>query len=224
MTANSCESKSPPEVFQCALDLTTGYSFEVDWWSLGVCVYEMLCGQRPFDIHSTTKLEQIITMQRDEILKFPTNVTTPFAHLIQRLLNFKREDRVASIADLKNRCSFCKDINFDAVYEMKVQPAFVPPKNQLNCDPTFELEEMIIEANPLHKKKKRLLKQQSVKRIVLEHQNSSSLSESGGNYEETNQENVPLEFPVYNREKELQKRQIEEKEKLWEEELNKIIS
>ena len=31
----------------------------------------------------------------------------------------------------------------------------------MNCDPLFELEEMIIESKPLHKKKKRLAKQNS---------------------------------------------------------------
>ena len=36
-------------------------------------------------------------------------------------------------------------------------------KDHLNCDPTFELEEMIIESKPLHKKKKRLAKRNSVK-------------------------------------------------------------
>ena len=37
-------------------------------------------------------------------------------------------------------------------------------KDHLNCDPTYELEEMIIEANPLHKKKKRLAKQLSARK------------------------------------------------------------
>ena len=32
----------------------------------------------------------------------------------------------------------------------------------LNCDPTYELEEMIVESKPLHKKKKRLLRQQTL--------------------------------------------------------------
>ena len=33
----------------------------------------------------------------------------------------------------------------------------------MNCDPTYELEEMIVETRPLHKKKKRLLlRQQSL--------------------------------------------------------------
>jgi hypothetical protein len=35
------------------------------------------------------------------------------------------------------------------------------PISNLNCDPTYELEEMIIESKPLHKKKKRLAKQNS---------------------------------------------------------------
>lgn len=39
---------------------------------------------------------------------------------------------------------------------------FVPQqKGRLHCDPTFELEEMILESRPLHKKKKRLAKNRS---------------------------------------------------------------
>lgn len=38
-------------------------------------------------------------------------------------------------------------------------------KDHLNCDPTFELEEMIIETKPLHKKKKRLAKQRSIREV-----------------------------------------------------------
>lgn len=37
----------------------------------------------------------------------------------------------------------------------------VPQKGRLHCDPTFELEEMILESRPLHKKKKRLAKSKS---------------------------------------------------------------
>lgn len=37
----------------------------------------------------------------------------------------------------------------------------VPQKGRLHCDPTFELEEMILESRPLHKKKKRLAKNKS---------------------------------------------------------------
>ena len=38
-------------------------------------------------------------------------------------------------------------------------------RDHLNCDPTFELEEMIVETRPLHKKKKRLAKQRSLREM-----------------------------------------------------------
>ena len=37
-------------------------------------------------------------------------------------------------------------------------------KGRLNCDPTFELEEMILESKPLHKKKKRLAKKEKMRK------------------------------------------------------------
>lgn len=42
----------------------------------------------------------------------------------------------------------------------QTNPVFLQ-KGRLNCDPTFELEEMILESKPLHKKKKRLAKNRS---------------------------------------------------------------
>lgn len=40
-------------------------------------------------------------------------------------------------------------------------PCVSTQKGRLHCDPTFELEEMILESRPLHKKKKRLAKNKS---------------------------------------------------------------
>ncbi|PIK33757.1 putative serine/threonine-protein kinase 32B isoform X2 [Apostichopus japonicus] len=82
--------------------------------------------------------------------------------------------------------SFVADVDWDAVLNMKIKPSFIPPKDHLNCDPTFELEEMIIEAKPLHKKKKRLAKQGSKAREVDEEVQSRLL-------------NLSEEFVVYNR-------------------------
>uniref|UniRef100_A0AAV2JL81 Uncharacterized protein n=1 Tax=Knipowitschia caucasica TaxID=637954 RepID=A0AAV2JL81_KNICA len=56
---------------------------------------------------------------------------------------------------------YLSDVNWDAVYDKTMDPGFVPNKGRLHCDPTFELEEMILESRPLHKKKKRLAKNRS---------------------------------------------------------------
>ena len=41
-----------------------GYSWQVDWWSLGVCVYELLWNRRPFDGNTADKM-------RDSIMTHP---------------------------------------------------------------------------------------------------------------------------------------------------------
>ena len=44
-----------PEIFG-----GTGYSLEVDFWSLGILLYEMVCGKLPFG-HECNEEDQIIT-------------------------------------------------------------------------------------------------------------------------------------------------------------------
>lgn len=68
---------------------------------------------------------------------------------------------------------------------------------------------MIVEAKPLHKKKKRLAKQRS-------QQKDSSESNTESNFIK--------EFLIYNRCKELKKRAMEKKENEWQEELNMLMA
>lgn len=69
--------------------------------------------------------------------------------------------RISTLKELK-QLSVMRDVDYDKVLNKQIRPPFTPPKDHLNCDPTFELEEMIIETKPLHKKKKRLAKQRWV--------------------------------------------------------------
>lgn len=92
-------------------------------------------------------------------------------------------------------------MNFQAVLEKKIKPIFKPPEDHLNCDPCLELEEMIVETRPLHKKKKRLAKQRSAQR-------------------DSDPETALIkEFIVYNRFKELKRKAMEQKESDWQREL-----
>ncbi|XP_064199627.1 serine/threonine-protein kinase 32B-like [Anguilla rostrata] len=149
-----------PEVFQSFIDGGPGYSYPVDWWSLGVTAYELLRGWRPYDIHSSTAVDDIINMFRGERVHYSSTWSKGMVSLLRRLLAKDPECRLSSMADIQN-LPYLADVNWDAVLEKGTPPGFVPNKGRLNCDPTFELEEMILESKPLHKKKKRLAKSKS---------------------------------------------------------------
>ncbi|XP_048844194.1 serine/threonine-protein kinase 32C-like [Brienomyrus brachyistius] len=188
-----------PEIFQSFVSGGTGYAFEVDWWSLGVTAYEVLRGLRPYEIHSTDPLEDLMqvfsTVSVHYVPTWPKDLVT----LLRKLLTVNPEHRCSSLAQMQ--ASACmSDVDWEAVYEKRAEAGFVPNKGRLHCDPTFELEEMILESRPLHKKKKRLAKSRS--------RDNSKESQSENDYLQECLEVVQQEFVIFNREK-LKKRQEE---------------
>ncbi|XP_042664363.1 serine/threonine-protein kinase 32B isoform X2 [Tyto alba] len=149
-----------PEVFQAFMDGGPGYSYPVDWWSLGITAYELLRGWRPYEIHSATPIDEILNMFKIERVHYSSAWCKGMIGLLKKLLTKDPECRLSSLADIQSS-PYLADVNWDAVLEKAVTPGFVPNKGRLNCDPTFELEEMILESKPLHKKKKRLAKNKS---------------------------------------------------------------
>ena len=47
-----------------------GYTYPIDWWSLGVCAYELIFGRRPFRGRTNTALTHSISK---DTLRFPEN-------------------------------------------------------------------------------------------------------------------------------------------------------
>ncbi|XP_072254796.1 serine/threonine-protein kinase 32A [Pyxicephalus adspersus] len=133
------------------------YSFAVDWWSLGVTAYELLRGRRPFHIHSSSAATDIVHVFHTATVTFPPAWSQEMVSILHKLLDRNPEERFSCLEDIQ-KFPCLSDVNWDAVLEKKVIPEFTPTKGRLNCDPTFELEEMILESKPLHKKKKRLAK------------------------------------------------------------------
>ncbi|XP_014241951.1 serine/threonine-protein kinase 32B [Cimex lectularius] len=194
-----------PEVFGCVLDEVAGYTFAVDWWSLGVTLYELLARSRPYDIHSATSISQIKSLFNNHV-HYPSRWSSSIVDLLTRLLCVTPGARLSSLQELK-QIPCLKALDFEMILEKQMKPSFTPPRDHLNCDPTFELEEMIVEAKPLHKKKKRLAKQRSLKGSISVDTPESEI------------ESQLVEFQPYNREKELLKREMELKENKWEQEL-----
>ncbi|KAK7007472.1 Serine/threonine-protein kinase 32C [Halocaridina rubra] len=199
-----------PEVFECAADTCDGYSYPVDWWSLGVTAYEVRRAKRPYDIHSNTSFHEIRVMFMQPP-KFPSDCHPNLVDLIAQLLTLSPETRLQSFeAILRN--ALASSFTKDTILKKKAKPPFTPPKDHLNCDPTFELEEMIIESRPLHKKKKRLSKQKSLR------ETQSSIS--------GNTEGDPVVYEgmlVFNREREEARREREKREQEWQAELEESM-
>ncbi|KAH8313556.1 hypothetical protein KR067_007917, partial [Drosophila pandora] len=188
-----------PEVFLCALDEVAGYSYPVDWWSLGVVAYEMRGNTRPFVVHSNTPLAEIKNILNTPV-HYPRYWTSNFVDLLQKLLSPYPGARISTQQEL-HQTPLLRNIDFQHVLDKKTKPIFKPPEDHLNCDPCLELEEMIVETRPLHKKKKRLAKQRSAQR--------DSDPETA----------LVKEFIVYNRYKELKRKAMEQKENDWQREL-----
>lgn len=148
-----------PEIFQSFVSGGTGYAFEVDWWSLGVTVFEVLRSWRPYEIHGSNSVESLLQLFSTVSVQYSSAWHKDLVSLLRKLLTVNPEHRFSSLAQMQT-APYLSDVNWDDVYEKKMEPGFVPNKGRLHCDPTFELEEMILESRPLHKKKKRLAKKQ----------------------------------------------------------------
>lgn len=180
-----------PEIFRVALHSCPGYDYAVDWWSLGICVYEMLRGRRPFDINMNMSSKEALSAYRAP-LAVSVEWSPDVVSLLNSLLCPEPENRLCTLDALQAH-PFLSDIRLEDVLRRRIQPVYVPPKDSLNCDPTFELEEMIIESRPLHKKKKR---QQQ-----LQQQQALNGGENVNDPMQEALDNMQRQFKDYNREK-----------------------
>ncbi|KAK0140532.1 Serine/threonine-protein kinase 32A [Merluccius polli] len=180
-----------PELFQPFEGSHPGYSFYVDWWSLGITAYELLRGQRPYIMRSSTPTNEILQTFHKVHPTYPAAWSLEIKSLLRKLVCIDIEKRISCLAELQD-LDYMSDVNWDAVLSKQPPPGFIPNRRRLNCDPTFELEEMILESKPLHKKKKRLAKK-------TKDQGSDGSPQNGQLQQRL--DNVQRDFIIFNREK-----------------------
>uniref|UniRef100_A0A087XY31 protein kinase C n=1 Tax=Poecilia formosa TaxID=48698 RepID=A0A087XY31_POEFO len=115
-----------PEFLAPEVLTDTSYTRAVDWWGLGVLVYEMLVGESPFP--GDDEEEVFDSIVNDEV-RYPRFLSTEAIGIMRRLLRRNPERRLGSgekdAEDVKKQ-PFFRGMDWDALLQRKVPPPFVP--------------------------------------------------------------------------------------------------
>ncbi|KIJ64521.1 hypothetical protein HYDPIDRAFT_154129 [Hydnomerulius pinastri MD-312] len=120
-----------------------GYNKAIDWWTLGVLLYEMLSGLPPFYDEVTDKMYQKILT---DPLVFGPDIGAEARSILTSLLNRDPARRlgVNGAEEIKKHPFFEKHIDFKKLLQKKIQPPFKPsvasPVDVSNFDTVFTTE------------------------------------------------------------------------------------
>ncbi|MBN3307925.1 PKN2 kinase, partial [Amia calva] len=102
------------------------YTRAVDWWALGVLLYEMLVGKRPFTGNDEDAMFESII--RDAV-QFPSHLSTEATSIITGLLEKDPEWRLGAgergVEDVKAH-PFFRSVDWPALLDKRVTPPFIP--------------------------------------------------------------------------------------------------
>ncbi|KAI8897009.1 kinase-like domain-containing protein [Globomyces pollinis-pini] len=129
-----------------------GYFASIDWWSLGIIIYEMSTAKRPFRAKTNEGLTNAIL--HEEIPLDPlSKLSPPLIDLITKFLDRDVKKRLGvkesgGLNTIKAH-PFFASLDWPTVENKKAIPPFVPDAKKANFDATHELEELLLEDNPL---------------------------------------------------------------------------
>ncbi|KAK4146053.1 kinase-like domain-containing protein [Dichotomopilus funicola] len=133
-----------PEYLAPELLMGNGYNKTVDWWTLGVLLYEMLTGLPPFYDENTNEMYRKIL---SEPLHFPGHDVVPPAakDLLTKLLNRDPQQRLGANGSAEIKAHpFFHAIDWRKLLQRKYEPAFKPSVvdalDTANFDPEFTSE------------------------------------------------------------------------------------
>lgn len=121
-----------------------GYNKTIDWWTLGVLLYEMLAGLPPFYDESTDKMYQKILHSP---LVFGDEIGSRARSILVGLLTRDPYQRlgVNGAEEIRKHSFFEKYIDFKKLLQKKIQPPFKPsvssPVDVSNFDTVFTAED-----------------------------------------------------------------------------------
>ncbi|XP_044608464.2 serine/threonine-protein kinase N1 isoform X2 [Equus asinus] len=115
-----------PEFLAPEVLTDTSYTRAVDWWGLGVLLYEMLVGESPFP--GDDEEEVFDSIVNDEV-RYPRFLSAEAIGIMRRLLRRNPERRLGSSerdAEDVRKQPFFRTLGWDALLARRLPPPFVP--------------------------------------------------------------------------------------------------
>lgn len=129
-----------PEFLAPEVLTETSYTRAVDWWGLGVLIFEMLVGESPFP--GDDEEEVFDSIVNDEV-RYPRFLSLEAIAIMRRLLRKNPERRLGSserdAEDVKKQ-AFFRNILWDDLLLRRVKPPFIPTVNSLEDVSNFDEE------------------------------------------------------------------------------------
>ncbi|EFA07407.1 protein C kinase 98E-like protein [Tribolium castaneum] len=126
------------------------YGASVDWWALGVLMYEMMAGQPPFESDNEDDLFESIL--HDDVL-YPVWLSKDAVSILKGFMTKNPSRRLGCVTAHGGEAAirvhpFFRDIDWNALEQRKVKPPFKPKikskKDALNFDAEFTKEEPVL--------------------------------------------------------------------------------
>lgn len=126
--------------------LSKGYNKSVDWWALGVLIYEMAAGYPPFFADQPIQIYEKIVQGK---VKHPQNFSLDLKDLIKNLLQVDITKRYGNlkngVLDIKNHKWF-SSLDWVALYKRDMDAPYVPKLKTAGDTSNFD----DYEEEPLH--------------------------------------------------------------------------
>lgn len=120
-----------PEYIAPEILLNQGHGKPVDWWTLGILLYEMLAGYPPFQDDDPMNIYRKIINTKP---KYPDGFDSKLKSLVKHLLRRELSKRYGNLKngaeDVKGH-RFFEDIDFNELLVMKYKPPYSPPASEI---------------------------------------------------------------------------------------------
>ena len=139
-----------PEILQ-----GRGYSLSCDFWSIGICMYEIFYGKYPFGNYANEVIEIYKeVLKKDFSFPAENSRVANVNSFIRSLLNKKVNERICNVSKLKKK-AFFEGFEFDKLNDFKLKPPHKPSKQNFSkyLNEEHPYEQMVQEDNTPGKKK-----------------------------------------------------------------------